>query len=53
MDGGDPEPDKGTGGLEENVEYPEQGGGEAAGVRNLLQRRRSVSVALWCGDVGG
>ena len=25
-------PDEGTGGLAENVEYPDQGGGEAAGV---------------------
>ena len=30
---GDPKPDKGAGGLAENVEDPEQGGGKAAGVR--------------------
>ena len=41
------------GGLEENIEDPEQGGGEAAGLRIFLQNRRPVGVALRCGDVGG
>ena len=39
--------------LEEYGEDPDQGGGESAGVRVFLQIRRTVSVTLWCGDVGG
>ena len=40
------------GALEENVKDPEQGGGEAAGVRIFLQIRHPVGVDFWCGDVG-
>ena len=39
--------------MEENDEDPEQGGGEAAGVRLFLQSLRPVDVALRCRDVGG
>ena len=51
--GGDLESDEGTGGLEEDDEYPEQGGGEAAGVRIFLKIRRTVGVAIRCRDGGG
>ena len=51
--GSDPESDEGAGGLEENYEDPEQGGGEAAGVRIFIQSLRLVGVDFWCGDVGG
>ena len=50
---GNTKSDEGAGGLEENDEDPEQGGGEAAGVRIFLQSRRPVGVALWCVDMGG
>ena len=51
-DGGDPQPGKGTNGLAENVEDPEQGGGESAGVRIFLLSHRPISVDLWCRGVG-
>ena len=39
--------------MEDNYEDPEQRGIEAVGVWLFLQIRRSVDVALWCGNVGG
>ena len=41
------------GSLEEDDEDPVQGGGDAVVAWLLIQSRRTVSVALWCRDVGG
>ena len=53
LDGGDPKYGEGAGGVEEDNEYPYQGGGEAVRVHIFLQSRRSVIIDLLCGDVGG
>ena len=39
--------------MEEDDDDTEQVGGEAAGVRLFIQIRHTVSVSLWCGDIGG
>ena len=53
MAGSDLESGEGVGVVEEDNSDPQQVGGEAAGVRLFLQRRCSVSVTLWYGDMGG
>ena len=51
---GDLKPDQCEGGLVENVEDPEQGGGEASGVRIFLFKAfRPVDVDLRSKYVGG
>ena len=49
----DTEYDEGVGGLEDNDKYPDQGLGEATGVRIFLQRLCPVGVYLCFRDVGG
>ena len=49
MAGGGPKPGKTEGGVEEEYEDPQQGGGTSVGVRIFLKRCCSVGNSLWHG----
>ena len=53
MASGDPEPDEGVSGLDDNNEDPDQGEGKGTGVHIFLQSRIPVRVALLGGELAG